>query len=393
MTLDDDGRLTSWKTIAAYLQCNERTVKRWEQQRALPVHRLPGAKRGIVFAYRHELDAWLHAEKLREDHTAERPAPDNSRVVPERLRAPRRWFRLGAFTATAVLGTVAIFLFRAERPRLRSTHLPAPGAQELYIRGRYLWNLRTAASLGQALDAFQQAIAKDPDYAEAYSALAETYNLLPEFGQTEVGASLTKAIDAADRAIQLNPDLADAHRAKAFAAFFWNWDIAGSDAEFRKSLRLDPNSAQTHHWYASSLERRLEGVECLRQIKEALRLDPTSAAIAADAALFRADFEDFAAGVRGLKEIERTQPTLLSPVLFLRELDFAKGDYPAYIDDVRRVASMTKSSDDAALADAISAGWAKSGRTGLLEARAATLKQAFAHGSEEGFKLGQTLLL
>ncbi len=276
---------------------------------------------------------------------------------------------------------------------LRPAHLPSPRAEELYIRGRYLWNLRTAESLAQALDMFQQAIATDPKYAEAYSALAETYNLLPEFGQAEVGSSLSTAIGAADRAIQLNPDLADAHRAKAFAAFFWNWDISGSDAEFRKSLALDPNSAQTHQWYASSLERRLEGAECLREINEALRLNPTSAAIAADAALFRADFDNFENGLGALKEVERTQPTLLSPVLFLRELDFASGNYPAYIDDVRHVASITKSRDDAALAEAVAAAWSESGRIGLLQARATALKQAFAHGSEEGFKLGQTLPL
>jgi len=217
--------------------------------------------------------------------------------------------------------------------------------------------------------------------------------LLPQFAQADLGESLRKAELAADRAIELNPNLAAAHTAKAFALFYWDWDIAGSDAEFRKALALDPNSAQTHQWYASTLEDRLEAAECLKQIDAALRLRPASAAIEADAALFHANFGDLDAGIKTLKEIEQTQPTLATPAYFLRELDFATGNYAAYVADARRYAAITRAPDEIALADAVARGWAQGGKTGFLQARARVLKAAFDRNGDSGYNLGQNLLL
>jgi tetratricopeptide (TPR) repeat protein len=271
--------------------------------------------------------------------------------------------------------------------------IPVPDAEQLYLRGRYFWNLRTADGLAKAIDFYTQAIVKDPEYAEAYAGLAETYELLPQFGHADFADSLAKAENAADRAIALDPNLAVAHNAKAFALFYRDWDIAGSDAEFQRALALDPNSARTHHWYASTLENRMEGSECMKQIDEALRLDPTSASIAADAALFEADFGDPDAGIKALKEIEQTQPTLVSPPVFLGAIDFARGDFPSYIAEVRRYAAITHNLDDVALADAIARGWARAGKTGLLEGRSRALKMALDHGSIQYVTLGKTLLL
>lgn len=395
-SLSTQVRLTSWKAIAAYLQCNERTAKRWEQDRALPVHRLPGGRRGGVFGYSSELDAWLSTEKSRPEELSDGILPGERKgehTVTRLQGTPRARLVWGAAAAACLLAILATVFIVERRTPIQRHHVPAPGAEDLYFQGRYLWNLRTADSLGQAIDAFTQAIVKDPSYAEAYAGLAESYDLLPQFGQADMGESLTRAIGAAERAIQLDPDLAAAHRARAFALFFWNWDIPGSDAEFQRSLALDPNAAQTHQWYASTLHQRLEGAECMRQANEALRLNPTSPAIAADAALFRAEFGDLDAGLRALREIEHTQPALSSPAWFQRQLDFARGDYPAYVDDARRYALITRSPDDLALADALALGWRNGGKTGLLESRAKVLKQSFDRGAEPGFMLGQTLLL
>jgi tetratricopeptide (TPR) repeat protein len=271
-------------------------------------------------------------------------------------------------------------------------HVPVPDAEQLYLRGRYFWNLRTADSLAKATDFYTQAIVKDPSYAEAYAGLAETYDLLPQFGQADFGDSLTKAKAAADRAIALNPNLPAAHTARAFALFYWDWDITDSDAEFRKAIALDPDSPQAHHWYASTLSDRWEREECLKQIDEAQRLNPASAAIAADAAAFHATFGDFDAGVKALKEIEQTQPSLATPPDFLAGLYFATGDYPGYIAETRHYGSITRNPYDVQLADAVARGWAEGGSTGLLEAKAEFLKSSFERGDESGFWLGQTLV-
>lgn len=425
----NQGVLTSWKSIAAYFGCNERTAKRWED-RGLPVHRVPGGKRGYVFAYTSELEGWLRAIRLRDpelatdgavgdlDETFVLPRTERSfpatagdlaqvaRLGPDNRGMTDGWKLLWGAASLAVLLIAAVsFLILRDRSAaggkhgpsgtssIASRHVPAQGAEDLYLQGRYFWNLRTADALSKAINAFTQAIVKDPSYADAYAGLAETYDLLPEFTHADLNESLLRAEDAADRAIALDPNLAAAHRARAFALYFREWDIAGSDAEFKRALALDPGSAETHQWYASSLECREEGAEALKEIGEARRLNPASPAIASEAAFFQADFGDLAAGIRDLKEIEQTQPNLSSPALYLETIDFAIGDYPGYIANLRRYATITGRPDDVVLADAVARGWAQAGRTGLLEARAKGLKAEFDDGSESGFYLGQTLVM
>jgi tetratricopeptide (TPR) repeat protein len=419
--------LATWKGIAAYFGCNVRTVRRYEQERGLPVHRAPGKKGGTVFAYASELDAWLESSgkghgsdpdwftsdtpchvgdvpRGNGDSTHATPPSTASSFENRAKHASFPGWRPWVFATTALLIPCALLFwkfgnhqkaaaaFPAELVAFKP-HVPAPGAQDLFLHGRYYWNLRTADGLARAIDSYTQAIVADPSYAEAYAGLAEAYDLLPQFGHADLGDSLTKAEKAADRAIDLDPNLASAHRAKAFALFFWDWDIADSDSEFRKAIALDPNSAQTHQWYASTLHSRLEGAHCLKEINKAEQLDPTSPSIAADAAYYLAEFGDFGAGVTALKELERTQPTLTSPSLFLRQIDFATGDYQGYIAEARRYASITGNPDDTALANEVAEGWTQSGKIGLLEGRARALKSAFDHGNEPGFKLGETLLL
>lgn len=428
---DSSGKLASWKSIADYFDCDERTAKRWERERGLPVHRAPGGKRSAVFAYPSELDIWLrtgdrkqdlHSGTLAEEPEAEEdpatPLAAESQMATEResasisAQAPssksavfRRWpVWTAAGTAAFLIITGALLVRRArttilESFRVRassgvSPHVPAPGAEELYLQGRYFWNLRTADGLSKAIDAYTQAIVKDPSYAEAYAGLAESYDLLPQFADANLSEAFAKAKNAADKGIQLNPNLAAAHRAKAFALFFWDWDIPGSDAEFQRALVLDPNSAETHHWYASTLLNRLEGDEAMKQIDEALRLNPTSAAIATDAALIHADFGDnLDASMKKLREIGLSQPALLTPSSFLGAIDFATGDYPGYLAELRRIASITHNPDDIAAADGAERGWAQAGKTGLLEALIRSQKKAFEHGTEPGFWLGQIYLV
>jgi len=423
-------KLVSWKAIAEYFGCDVRTVRRWEMERNLPVYRAPGGKRSTVFAYASDLDAWLESGPHHAQPGSLPDAPNGeadkavhawafaastvkahptgaASLLGSSLARLRRFLQrpIWVFLGTAVLVASAWVLVegserrhpaKAESARalsLIALHMPAHDAEELYLRGRYFWNLRTADSLSKAIDAYTQAIKEDPSYADAYAGLAECYDLLPQFAHADLSQSLKQAEYAADRAIALNPNLAAAHRAKAFALFYWDWDIAGSDAEFKRALALDPGSAQTHQWYSGTLQCRSDGAEAIGQIDEAVRLDPTSPAIAADAALLHADFGDFKSSVKTLREIEQTQPTLASPAEFLRELDFAIGNFPAYVDDTRQFAAITHAPDDAALAKAVAQGWARAGRTGLLEARAAALKAKFNQGNESGFKLGETLLL
>jgi tetratricopeptide (TPR) repeat protein len=423
--LDGAQKLASWKAIADYFHCNERTAKRWELERGLPVHRAPGGKRGYVFAYTHELDEWLRtAEKRIQDPVTSREEPpptessrslavmevptpiDNGPVqasMPTPFHSPlatRRWLARGTAGA-AMLLTIGLSLWllnsrhakSSATPSLVVRRVPVPDAERLYLRGRYLWNLRTTDSLSKAIDAYTQAIVKDPSYAEPYAGLAEVYELSPQFAHADLAEAFARAESAADRAIQLDPNLVAAHRAKAFVLFYWNWDIAGSDAEFKCALALDPSSAETHHWYASTLLNRHEGEESIRQIDEAVRLNPTSTAIATDAAFIHATFGDFDDGMKSLRTLAHTQPALATASDFLRTIEFAEGDYEAYIADTRQYASITGNPDELAIAESVARGWAQNGKTGMLKSLLKAQKLSFKHGAETGFRLGQTYIL
>lgn len=415
------ARLESWKSIGDFLRVNERTAKRWEKERGLPVHRLPGASRSCVFAYAAEIESWRNScqqthpgsdigvSALPPDSDPQSHAEDVgvARPVPSRRLRTAQWLLAAGLTAIiALLAVAAARKFPGEFFRAVAAHAsPAPGqvhspdAQKLYLRGRYYWNLRTADGLATAMDAYTQAIVLDPSFADAYAGLAETYDLLPQFGRADLRESLIKAEAAADRAIALNPNSAEAHAAKGFALFFGEWDISGSDAEFRRALALRPDSDLIHQWYASTLECSDNGPEALSQIETARRLNPTSPAIATDAALFQAEFGDYDAGTKALQEIERTQPSLATPAWFLENLAFATGDYPAYIAEAHRYASTTHAPEDASRADAVARGWARGGRIGLLQAMAASLKASLNrrthsnYNSDVGFRLGQILIL
>ena len=153
-------------------------------------------------------------------------------------------------------------------------------AYRLYLEGRQLWYGRTREGLIRSIDLFQQAIAADPNYALAYTGLAETYIVAPAY---EMGISSKQARSVADeitrKALQLDPSLAEAHTARAMAlSQAWRWREA--EQEYRRSLELNPNNANTHYFYAMEFlvsEKRID--EALEQFQIAMSLDPLSAIV------------------------------------------------------------------------------------------------------------------
>lgn len=209
-------RLDSWKEIAAFFDRDERTVKRWEKERALPVHRLPGGSRARVFAFTEELSRWMHsqdvgagevlpaeASELKGESVVEPPAPPLSPELPDETVVPARtptnakksWVIAGG--VMLILVTLGIAMAGRRQRTSAGTEnksassdanlAPLPPAkpdaatEELYLKGRYYWHKRTPADLNKAVDYFTQAIVHNPSYAPAYVGLADCYNLLREF--------------------------------------------------------------------------------------------------------------------------------------------------------------------------------------------------------------------
>lgn len=155
-------------------------------------------------------------------------------------------------------------------------------AYDLWLKGQYFWNKRTAEGLQKAVDYFERAREADPTYAHAYVGLANCYALMGGYLMRPQTEFMPKAQAAALRALELDEGLAEAHTAMALIVQNYELDWQTAEKEFRRAIELNPNYATAHHWYAEHLMWRGRFDEALRASDEARRLDPLSLIIAAD---------------------------------------------------------------------------------------------------------------
>lgn len=159
-----------------------------------------------------------------------------------------------------------------------------PEAHELYLKGRYFWFKRTEASIDRALDYFTQSVAKDPSFAAAYSGLADCYlSLGSSFAVGSVAPRQVqpKALAAVIKALQLDDSLAEAHSSLALIKLNYEWDWPAAEREFQRSIDLNPEWANEHHWYAHELLSAGRVDDAERESRRALELDPTNPVMSA----------------------------------------------------------------------------------------------------------------
>ncbi|MFP5229286.1 MAG: tetratricopeptide repeat protein [Acidobacteriota bacterium] len=414
--LAENRRIDSWKEIAAFFGRDERTVKRWEKDRGLPVHRLPG-ERGGVFAWSHELTAWLNSSRTNGKSNSASPAPQDppppsteagpdppaaipalgAAEAPPKSHVVLRGTILAAVLLLSLLvGLDLLHRHRQQRAALAETassahhHVPDPEAQEFYLKGRYYWSRRTDASLRQALDAFTQAVVHDSNYAQAYAGLAECYDLMPEFTSMPESEAFPRAIAAARKAISLDDSLSEAHRALGFALFFWDWKVPAALGEYQRALALNPRDEEAHHWYASTLLTLGRYQEASVEIAKARQLNPASRSILCDEALIRYWAGDHASAIVKLREIEQAEPDFVSAPRYLAGLAFEQKDYRTFIDQTRHLAALSGDKELNDVADAAQHGLARGGVHAMLEAIRIVQLRYFEAGKESGVELART---
>jgi TolB-like protein len=565
-----DHRLDSWKEIAAFFGRDERTVRRWEKERGLPAHRVPGGARGSVFAYANELADWLkgRSEELDiEDPVSQevanaqtdfaravtiqplpvasqtpgqvlpvqilptqifppqpvpQPAPDARSWPPSRLAAwivPLllagglvTYFSVGhsgpqykalasrhparAETQDLYLGpdSIAVLPFTNERgnantdylsdgiteslignlahvPRLkvrsrdsvfrykgkdvevrtagsnlgvlvvvsgrvmlhgdtieirteltdvrdnteiwghrytgksanlislqqqiasdiagklRSTLSPAArqqvinqgtqdaNAYSLYLKGRYAWNKRTFRDLQTAISYFDQAIAKDPGYALAYSGLADAYAVLPNYGGNQ-NEDFPKSNAAARKALELDPTLAHPHAVLGSNEIQYDWDFAGGEAEFRKSFDLDPNDATAHQWYGDEIGQ-IGGREreAFAEADLAHELDPLSPVITRVVGGVRVSARKFDEAIAICSKLANENPTFAIAHDCLAQAYWGKLMYPQVIEERKIFGGLSGYQVDVDFAAVMEQGFRSSGWKGALT-KAIAFRQA-----------------
>jgi TolB-like protein/Tfp pilus assembly protein PilF len=189
-------------------------------------------------------------------------------------------FRVQAEVAERVARELGVALAAGEREHLEARPTGDLGAYDLYLRGRYAWHQRTAAGLDQARRLLEQAVAADPGFAPAHAALADVFAVLPLWSDLPPDQTYPRARASALEALRLDSTLASpwAVLGDFHAMYAWNW--AEAERNFRQSLALDPNNANTHHWYNGDYllaVGRME--EAVREARRARELDPLSLTI------------------------------------------------------------------------------------------------------------------
>jgi TolB-like protein/class 3 adenylate cyclase/Flp pilus assembly protein TadD len=155
-----------------------------------------------------------------------------------------------------------------------------PEAHELYLKGRFFWNKRTADDLRKSIDYFNQAIEKDPNYAQAYAGLAQSWKLLPAFNGGAPKDCFPQAEAAAKKALALDDTSSSAHAALASLKGLNGFDYPGAISEYERALQLNPNDATAHQWFANdTLANVGQNERELTEMKRAVELDPLSLVI------------------------------------------------------------------------------------------------------------------
>ena len=179
--------------------------------------------------------------------------------------------------ARDIADEIRLELTAKDRARLASARAIDPEAHDLYLRGRFFWNARTEESLAKAQNYFQQAIAKDPLFAPAYSGLADTYVYRGYiWGHVPPREAMPQARAAALKALQLDDDSAEGHTSLALVKFLYDWDFKGAKDEFKRAIALNPNYASAHHFYSIDLAAMGRSDESIAQARKAVEADPLS---------------------------------------------------------------------------------------------------------------------
>ncbi len=156
-------------------------------------------------------------------------------------------------------------------------------AYQAYLKGRYYWNRRTADNLKKAIEQFKAATERDPNFALAYTGLADCYSVLPEYAGTPQSETLGDAKKFAEHAIELDEGLAEAHASLGLINNkLWRW--IESEREFKRAIELNPNYPSAYHWYSHLLRALGRNDEAALMIQRGHDLDPLSSIISANVA-------------------------------------------------------------------------------------------------------------
>ncbi|HEY0672560.1 MAG TPA: BTAD domain-containing putative transcriptional regulator [Longimicrobiales bacterium] len=230
-------------------------------------------------------------------------------------------------------------------------------AWEWFVRGSHFYHRRTVPDLQRALQYFDSAIARDPNYALAHASRAEVYALLGayDYGAMPPKIAFAQARASAERALSIDPNSAEAHNALGAVLFNYEWDWPEAEAEFQQAIRLSPGYGLAHHWYSLLLHCSGRRREALQAIMRAREVDPLSPVIATAVARHHYLARQFDAALAAHRRTIDTDSTFVTARVALGLTLAARGDYRAAVEQYQiagRLLGMRAPIVDALIANA-----------------------------------------
>ena len=195
-----------------------------------------------------------------------------------------------------------------ERENIEKHGTNSVKAYESYLKGRFYWHSYTIEGLAKALVCFYESVAIDPNFARAYSGIADYYNFLSIFGIMSPGESFPAAKEAALKAIEIDENLAEAYVSLGIINFGYDWDFAESERNLKKALKLKPNSSEAHAWYAHVLSLTKRHNLALREMEKAESLNPQSSSLLLSYALILRNDGRFKEALEKIRRALSIQP-------------------------------------------------------------------------------------
>ncbi len=227
-----------------------------------------------------------------------------------------------------VADALALRLSGEERKQLTKRYTDNLEAYQLYLTGRYHWNLLTPPEITKSIGYFEQAIALDKTYALAYFGLADAYRTLTINGDLPSKDLLPKATAAARKAIEIDPTLAEPHVTLAFIHMWFDWDWAGAEAEAQRALTLNPNLAFAHIVRAQLLTALGRHPEAIAEAARARQLDPVSPIINTLEGMTFFYAKRYDEATASLQRALDLNPRFWIAYLFRGNVELEKSDYP-----------------------------------------------------------------
>lgn len=229
----------------------------------------------------------------------------------------------------------------ADARRVTKDYTANAEAYQLYLKGRFHVMKVTPPEVQRGISYFQEAIQLDPNYALAYAGLSDAYRSLALGGEMTPTEFLPKARNAAQNAINIDDALAEAHTALGVTIFWYDWNWSEAENQYKRALELNPNSADTHLFYAHLLSNTGRRSEALAEIKRARQLDPFNPFLSTLEGQFLLHAGKTDEALARLRETFELAPGFWFPHIFASSAYIEKGMFPEAIAEAHRARELS----------------------------------------------------